>query len=384
MVRELRRSGIEVDVLTSMPNYPRGETFPGYRNRITLREAIDGVSVRRVWIYPGSGRSPWVRLLNYLSFTLMALPFALFGRRYDVVFVEAQPLSLGVIGLVMKWFRRVPYVFNLPDLQVDVARQLGFIRGEIFLGLASWLETFFMTQSWKVSTVTRGFMEHLHGRGLSRKQITYLPNGADTEFLQPKAECHDLLERWELHGKKVFLYVGTHAYYHGLDTIIHAARSLQDQRDIAFLMVGDGPERQRIVSLAAEFGLSNVVFGRSSYEEMADLYSIGYASIATLRDVPVARSMRLSKIFPSLSCAVPVLYSGFGEAAEFLENNGCGIAVAPEDPEELARAIRSLASDDERRAAMGRAGRKVVEERYSWKTLVQAWVRELREGEEPG
>src|SRR6266852_3629259 len=103
---------------------------------------------------------------------------------------------------------------------------------------------------------------------LRRSKISFLPNGADTEFLKPQLPSRALLDRWRLHGKKVFLYVGTHAYYHGLDTLIEAAALLRDHSDIAFLLVGDGPERARIKEVAAQHGLTNVVFGESNYEEM--------------------------------------------------------------------------------------------------------------------
>ncbi len=85
LVRELRRLGIEVDVLTSMPNYPTGEIFGDYRGKVHLREKIDGASVTRVWIYAGNGRSALIRLMNYLSFTLTAAPLALLGPRYEAV-----------------------------------------------------------------------------------------------------------------------------------------------------------------------------------------------------------------------------------------------------------------------------------------------------------
>ena len=378
LARELRQHGFDVEVLMAMPNYPKGEIFPGYSTRkFSLREEIDGVPVRRVWIYPGSGKSPFIRLLNYFSFTFSALLAVLFGRRPDVMFVESQPLSLGIVGLLMKWVRGVPYVYNVPDLQIDVARQLGFIKNENFLRLAFSLENLFLKKSWKVSTVTHRFIDHFQERGLPREQITFLPNGADTNFLCPKPTCSELLDRWSLRGKKIFVYVGTHAYYHGLDTLIHAAKLLQDQKDIAFLMVGNGPERQRIIRLAAELNLSNVIFGQSPYEEMDRLYSISYASIATLRDMDVAKSMRLSKIFPSLSCGIPVIYAGYGEAADVIRQNQCGIVVIPENPEKLAVAIEQLASDSAGRDYMGQAGRKFVESDYSWKVIVTRWICEL-------
>jgi colanic acid biosynthesis glycosyl transferase WcaI len=382
LARELREHGIDVTVLTAMPNYPKGEIFPGYpTTQFSMREEIDGIPVRRVWIYPGSGKSPVIRLLNYLSFTFTALVAALFGPRPDVMFVESQPLSLGIVGLCMKWIRGVPYIYHVPDLQVDVARQMGFITSEAFLRLALRLENFFLKKSWKVSTVTHRFIRHFGERGLPRTQLTFLPNGADTRFLCPQAPCPELLDRWQLGGKTVFVYVGTHAYYHGLDTLIRAAQLLQDHKNLAFLMIGNGPERSRIIRLAEELRLSNVVFGQSPYEEMDRLYSISYASIATLRNLDVANQMRLSKVFPSLSCGVPVIYAGLGEAADVIRDNRCGVTVDPENPEKLAAAIEQLASDRVGRDVMGKAGRQLVEADYSWKIIVQRWMQEL--GREP-
>ncbi len=378
LARELREHGINVEVLTAMPNYPKGEIFPGYPTaQFSMQEEIDGVSVKRVWIYPGSGKSPLIRLLNYLSFTLTALVAALFGTRPDVMFVESQPLSLGIVGLCMKWMRRVPYIYHVPDLQVDVARQMGFIKSEAFLRLALRLEDFFMKKSWKVSTVTHRFIDHIEERGLPRAQITFLPNGADTRFLCPRPPCPELLDRWKLREKTVFVYVGTHAYYHGLDTLIQTAKLLQDKKDLVFLMIGNGPERSRIIQLAKDLHLSNVVFGQSPYEEMDRLYSISYASIATLKDLEVANQMRLSKVFPSLSCGVPVIYAGKGEAADVLQDNQCGMLVTPENPEELAAAIEQLVADRAAHDSMGKNGRKLIESDYSWNVIVKRWIREL-------
>lgn len=377
LARELQRHKIQVQVLTAMPNYPSGKVFSGYRGRWRMREVLDNIPVRRTWVYAATGKSAFIRLLNYLSFTFTALFAALIGARPDVMFVESQPLSLGVVAIAMKWLRGVPYIYNVPDLQIDVARQMGFMRNRAFLSLALGLENFFLRQSWNVSTVTHAFIEHFQNRGLARSQLSFLPNGADTDFLKPMEPCQDLLEKWGLAGKRIFLYVGTHAFYHGLDTLIEAATILRDRSDIAFLMVGKGPERPRLRQMVADRDLTNVVFAQSPYEEMAQLYSIAYASIATLRNMKVAEGMRLSKIFPSLSCGVPVVYAGFGEAAELLRTNNCGVIVQPEEPHLLAEAIVNLVSDAAVRDELGRNGRRLVESEYSWSMIISRWLEEI-------
>jgi colanic acid biosynthesis glycosyl transferase WcaI len=377
LARELRRRGIEVEVITGMPNYPGGVTFPEYRRRWRMREVIDGVPVRRTWLYPATGHSAAKRLANYFSFTTTAAVAALFSSKPDRMFVESQPLSLGGVALVMKMLRGVPYIYNVPDLQVDVAQELGFIRNKTMLSIMTKVENLFLRRSWKVSTVTQSFIEHFESRGVPRSQISFLPNGADTEFLRPMPPDEELLERWSLRGKKVFVYIGTHAYYHGLETLLEAAALLQPRADIAFLLIGEGPTREPMKAMAEKRRLTNVTFGASPYEEMARCYSIVYASLAVLKDIEVARKMRLSKVFPALSCGVPVIFSGLGETPELLEQHAAGIAVPPEEPAGLARAIEGLADDQGRRDAMGRAGRALMEKQFSGHVLVERWLDEL-------
>jgi colanic acid biosynthesis glycosyl transferase WcaI len=377
LANELRRYGIQIEVLTGFPNYPAGITFPGYRGRWRMREMIDGIPVHRTWLFATTGHSAPARLANYVSFTTTALAAALFGRKPDRLFVESQPMTLGVIALAMKWFRGVPYVYNVPDLQVDVARELGFMRSRTLLSIMTRVENIFLKASWNVSTVSEGFVEHLKSRGVPPSRISFLPNGADTDLLRPSPPDEEFLERWSLHGKKTFVYIGTLAYYHGVTTLIEAAALLRHREDIALLIIGDGPERKPIEARAQSQALSNVVFGPLRSDELARCYSIAYASLAVLKDLEVARKMRPAKIFPALSCGVPIVFSGAGETPMLLEQHGAGISVPAEDPVALARAIEELADDVSRRDAMGRAGRELAENQFSWPVIVERWLDEI-------
>lgn len=378
MIKELKKHKIVPSVLTAMPNYPKGKLFEGYRNKFLINEKYNEISVKRTWIYAATGKSAIPRLLNYLSFTFTAALAALTGPKPEVIFLESQPLSLGIVALLMKWIRNVPYIYNIPDLQIEVAKEMNFMRNKIFLKLSGKLETYLMKHSWKVSTVTEAFMRYINeNNGINLNKITFLPNGADTNFLQPRPPNKDLLSKWDIRNKKVFLYVGTHAFYHGLDVIIETASILKKNEEILFLMIGDGPERTRIIKKAEALKLKNIKFKQSPYSEMAELYSIAHASIACLKNINVANQMRLSKIFPSLSCEVPVIYSGKGEAAKIISSNNCGITVEPENPAELAKAILSIAENESYKNELGKAGRNMVKKSYGWETIINKWIKQL-------
>jgi glycosyltransferase involved in cell wall biosynthesis len=284
---------------------------------------------------------------------------------------------LGIAGLLMKWLRGVPYVYNIPDLQTDVAEQLGFVGAGLLVRTAAALENLFMRQSWTVSTVTRRFIDYYIQRGIPADQISFLPNGADTDVLRPRAYDAEYADRLSLNGRKAFVYAGTHAYYHGLEVLIDAAERLRHRGDIAIVLVGKGPVRAELEQMAAERKLTNVLFRQSPFEEMPKLMSATYASLVVLRDMPAAAKMRLSKTFPPLSCGVPVIYCGRGESADMLAEHRCGVCVPPENAEQLAHAIRLLADDRTLRDELGANGVALIDRELSWVKIIDNWLEQL-------
>ncbi len=377
LVKELTRLGCRVTVLTGMPNYPEGVIHEGYQGKFSLNDEIDGIKVKRIWLYPAGGKKTSQRLVNYLSFTLHSLFYLRLARDKQIVFIEAQPITHALYGLLAWWIFKVPYIYNTPDLQVEIAGERAWVAAWL-VRVAALLETSLMRRAYSVATVTPAFIDHFVSvRGISRERMSFLPNGVDLEQLGPLPYDAECAEQMGVTGKRVLTYAGTHADYQGLDVILDAAKRLKDRSDIVFLMVGKGPERQRLIDRVQMEGISNVLFRDSPFEERSSLMSITYGFIAVLRNIPVAQKMRLSKIFPPLACGVPVIYSGVGESAEIIRKNGCGIVVPPEDPAALAEAVRALVDSPEHRDAFSKAGRKLVEQEFSWKTIVPNWLKEV-------
>src|SRR5215213_6759686 len=70
LAQQLKAYGVEVEVLTAMPNYPRTEIYEGYRGKFFFQEIVDGIKVTRAWIYTSANRGIFSRLLNYFSFVI--------------------------------------------------------------------------------------------------------------------------------------------------------------------------------------------------------------------------------------------------------------------------------------------------------------------------
>lgn len=381
LARELQQRGHAVRVVTALPNYPRGEIFPGYRGRWIVRESVDGIAVTRTWIYPATGSNILKRLLNYWSFTITSLIGGLQGDRPDWIFVESPPLFLGLSGYLCSRLRRTPFILNVSDLWPESARALGLVRNRALLWLGERLERFLYARAARVCAVTEGIVAEIGAISRTPQKVMWLPNGVDTSTFAPVAgAAMPSLGP----GQVGFLYAGTHGYAQALDTILGAADRLRDRPDVVFIMVGEGPEKARLRQLAERRGLTNVRFvDAQPVSAMPGLFSASRASIVPLRRSPLFRSARPSKIFPSLACAAPVIFCGEGDVAALLAQHDCGLVVEPENAEQLAATVRRLTDDPALAHRLGANGRALVIRDYGWGTIVERWLGELTSGAAP-
>ena len=105
LAKILSDNNIDVQVITGMPNYPKGKIFKKYKNKFLKHESWNNIPLKRVWLYPASGRGSLPRLLNYFSFSFFSFWVLLFSKRSDLIFVEAQPITLAIPALIVKYLR---------------------------------------------------------------------------------------------------------------------------------------------------------------------------------------------------------------------------------------------------------------------------------------
>lgn len=375
VVRELSKLGHQVEVVTAMPNYPHGKIFPGYRGRLYQKENWSGITVHRVWAYPSVGAGV-KRLLNYLSFTLTCFLGILRSKKADCVFVESPPLFLSIPGYLVSRFWKARFIFNVADLWPDSVQDMGLIKEGPVLravrGFESW--------SYRRATYINAVTEHmtctlLQNKGVPPAKLLFFPNGIDADHFQPLPPDSRLLEKLGLQGKKVVLYAGNHGFLAGLENALYAARFLEAEPNIHFLFVGGGSEKEALLALADEWQLKNVTFLDSvPVEEMPRYFSIAYCCLVMARNRTVCNGGRPAKTFAIMASGKPLIMSSAGEAVGLVTEAESGIVVPPESPEALANAIRRIVGDPALAARLGANGRKYVEQKFRWSTIVRDWL----------
>jgi glycosyltransferase involved in cell wall biosynthesis len=379
------RRGWDVTVVTGMPQYPTGRTFPGYRGKLRHRESLFGARVERVFTYPTQGLGLY-RMASYLSQALGAAAVgALQGTAWDLVFVESPPLSVGLPPLWLSRLRRARLALDVTDLWPDSAREITRLGSGSILRMAERLERALYARAWRISCPTHGIARRLwRDKGVPREKIGMLPNGVDPAVFRVSDGGGGVAEELGLAGRRLFTYAGLHGHAQALHVVVEAARLLRDVPDVAFVLVGDGPRKAGLVASVAGAGLDNVRFVPAMpTPEAARLVAGSWASVVPLRRVGLLEDAVPSKIVTSLSAGVPVIFSGRGEGAELLRGHRCGVVVEPEDPEQLAGAVRWLRAHPGEREALGRRGRRLVEQEYRWERLTDHWLEGWQRGD-PG
>ena len=373
---ELVKLGHQVEVVTALPNHPTGRIFPNYKGKFYVKENIDEITIHRVWLYAASGAG-FKRIINYLSFVVTCL-FGLFRcQKPDYIFVESPPLFLSIPAYIMSLIWKRPFIFNVADLWPDSVRDLNIIRNRFVLRAAEHLELWTYRKAQFITVVTEGIKERLEAKGVQEQKILYLPNGVDINLFKLQSPKNDLINELGIENKTVFLYAGTHGYAQGLEIILEAAKKVKNE-NVLFLFIGDGPIKHKLIKNKNDNNLKNVLFLEPQpLRRMPEFFSISYASLVTLKDIELFKGARPSKIFPSLSSAVPVIYSGAGEGAQLIEEAKAGIVVTPENSDLLAEAIICLSKNPDLAKELGVNGRKFVEEKLSWTSLITNWLKQL-------
>jgi colanic acid biosynthesis glycosyl transferase WcaI len=368
----LRRRGLEVDVLTGVPNYPTGRIYPGYSAWRRSHETIDGFDVTRTPTYPSHGQSSVGRIANLASY---AVSSALLGKSSlmsaDVTLVYSSPATAAVAAMRARKRWGIPYVLLILDVWPDSVFASGFLTGGPVRRLAEKTLGWFTNKAYEgashVAVTSPGMRDLLLSRGVSAEKISIVYNWTDEQTMKPANADNILRTKFGLSDSFLLMYAGNHGAAQKLDTAMNAMAQLADLPDVHLLMVGNGSAKRELQELAAKLELSNVHFAdQVEPGRVPGLMASADMQLVSLADQDLFRITMPSKVQSIMACAQPILLSAAGDAAAAVEQAGAGITCPPENPRELAAAIRRARAIPKRDlSVMGSSGYEYYRSRMS-------------------
>ena len=381
LAREWVKMGHKVVITSASFSHLRSKQ-PKVNGNIS-EELID--DIQYIWIktpsYEGNGIR---RVQNMLTFVgkLISLSRRLSKKlKPDVVIASSTyPLDIFPAYLVSR-FSKAKLIFEVHDLWPLTPIELGKMsKWHPFIVILQIAEDFAYKHADKVISILPKALEYMVSRGLDPKKFVYIPNGIDIDEWQsfdtqlPK-EHKEIIERLKKEGKFLVGYTGSFGVANALDYFVESTNYLKDL-PVVLILVGQGPEKEKLQKYVEENNLNNVVFlppvPKNSIPELLSKMDILYIS---LRKSPLFRfGISPNKLFDYMMAGKPII-NAISAGNDLVAESGCGISIPPEDPVAIAEAIKKLIDMSPlEREEMGRRGREYVIKNHDYKVLAKRFL----------
>jgi glycosyltransferase involved in cell wall biosynthesis len=359
--RALAEAGHRVTVVAGTVSYLTGELVPSFQGGCTVARPLPGMEIRRGRAYRAIHRSFVARAGSFASFMTSSFWAGLTVPRVDVVFGTSPPLLQGLSGLAVARLKRVPFVFEVRDLWPDFAIAAGVLRHRSLIAGLRRVERLLYDHADHLIVNSPGFVAHLRARGVPEAKLDVIPNGVDVAMFHPARQGSAIREGHRLGGKFVCVYAGAHGAANDLETLLGAAERLRGYPDIVFLLVGDGMERGRLIRLAREHALGNVVFvAAQPKNRMPDILAAADVCIAILQWTPMFATTYPNKVFDYMAAGRPTVLAIDGVIRNVIEAAEGGLFVPGANPDALAAAVLTYYRNPELRVRHGANARRYV------------------------
>jgi glycosyltransferase involved in cell wall biosynthesis len=354
--------------------------YEGYRNRLRQqRETVDGIEVIRVWTFLAANAGFLKRILNYVSYMVMAVWAGVFVRRPDVVIATSPQFFCGWAGVLVQFFRRIPFILEIRDIWPESIAAVGALKRGFAIRLLEWMERRMYLAADHIVAVGKGYRDNVTGKVPVSDRISVIYNGVDGDQFVPADKDAQFLQSHGMGTRFVCSYVGTIGMAHGLETVLDAAQTLKEsgRSDIGFLLVGDGAQREHLQQDCADRGLNDMVHftGRLDKSEMPKVLASSDTLLVHLRACDLFTTVIPSKIFEAMAMQRPIIMGVRGESAGIVADSGAGIDMQPGDAASLVDCVTRLADDTELYQRLSRNGRQFVMDQFSRDSFAAAYLK---------
>ncbi|WP_043566209.1 glycosyltransferase family 4 protein [Acidovorax sp. KKS102] len=387
LAREWVRAGHSVTIVAASQSHVRSKQ-PAVNGRFT-RECVDGVDF--VWCetpkYQGNGVG---RVRNIATFLLRLSQWRHWLRRKpDVVIASSTyPADIGPARRLARK-HRAKLVWEVHDLWPLSPIELGGMsRWHPFILWMQHAENTACREADVIISMLPKADSHLRQHGMSADKFVHVPNGIEPaewneEAGEPLPTAHTAaIQTARKQGHLLIAYAGAHGVANALETVLDAA-SLTRQDPITWMLIGSGPEKQRLQQRVESENLDRIVMldpvPKAAIPTLLKSMDVLYIG---LQNEPLFRfGISPNKLMDYMMAARPILCA-IRAGNDPVTEASCGLTIEPENPEALVDAIRKIHNMSvEQRGHMGRSGKAYVEKNHLYPVLANKFLESLKQFE---
>ena len=347
-VPELISRGHEVQILTGKPNYPSGKMFPEYIQNPSFYSSYQGATIHRVPIVSRGSHSARL-LLNYLSFIISGSIIGSWKLRKfqpDLIFVyEPSPITVGLPAALLGKLKNVPIVFWALDLWPETLEAVGGIKSKTVLWIVEKVVRFIYNSCSIVLGQSKSFIKSIQTHCNYPERVHYFPSWAEAFPKFSDDQPIDFAPEINLDKESYnILFAGNIADAQDMPSILRAANILRNDKNIKWIIVGDGRRFEWLKSEVKRLELEKniLLLGRFPLERMPSFFAHADALLVSLKKDPVFSMTIPAKLQTYLMTGIPILGMLDGEGAKIIEESNAGLCCEASDPIGLAEAAKKM------------------------------------------
>lgn len=337
---ELAARGHQVRLWSSSFLHDLGRFITSAEKHKILENLPPGVRLEWVWSYPYRSND-FRRVINMPCYAGLAFAKGLAKERPDVIVASSPHLLTGFAGWLASVAKRTVFILEVRDLWPETLEVMTKKdANSTIIKSIDKMAGFLYRKSAVIISLTEGIRDRLIKKGVPSEKVIFIPNGIHGEFFQVARACEQVRRELSFGDKFVCLYAGSHGPAKKLDTVVKAANILRHRKEILFVLVGDGAEKNKLIDLAQSLRLDNIRFlDPVPKTDIPDILNAADLFILSLQGNELFRGVRPNKLFEYMAIGKPVVCAIDGEARVIVEDNGAGIYAEPESPEAMARIV---------------------------------------------
>ena len=322
---KLNQNGYQVSVLCPLGNYPKGELFPEYKGKFSVKEKLQNIAIKRLWIYPSVSKNIIKRTLSVLSFSSMLFFYLLSKKTPNKVVVQSPPLLLSFVSVLVLSLMRKKIILNVSDLWPLAAIELKALKKDSFSHhISLFFERFIYSRASLILGQSNEIITHVHSIFPDKKCHLYR-NFPDHQVVEMDFVTN-------VNEPIKLFYAGLLGIAQG---VLELCKKIELQNlNIELHIFGDGIEKFQISDLIRQNPQKKIFFHgmleRSVLHETIQSFDIAIVPLKKriYGSVP-------SKIFEYGALGFPILYFGGGEGETIVEETNLGWSVQVSDFDSL-------------------------------------------------
>lgn len=365
----LSDNGYEVTVLTGSHN-----------KKNELADINRKYNVIYAPILPFGKKKAIYRFIEQFSFAFFSFFVGLFRLRRTNFFVTTSPPPLiSFTGFFLARLKGAKLIYDVRDIWPDVAVEMGsFDKKSFYYKVFNFIVRFMYKHSDFITTVSPGKVEKIKGYVEDKSKVKFISNGLDDNFT--KFDINDkLIKKYNLDNKFTVVYVGNVGLAQNLDVLVNLAQKYKKNKNMQFLIFGDGVYKEKLILKISNLGLPNIfVEGKIEYSNVYTLLKYSKISFISLKNNNMKDSVP-TKLFDALGAGCPILLLASGDSCTILDEVDFGEHT--DNEKELFDKFQKMIDNYDDYEKRREKAMKFVHDKYSRRMIAKKFEREVLKNE---